>query len=198
MSASYQALSSFTASLSNTVLSYTYSGSENLARMLGMDCVEVSAHYDCWPDHQPYQGRMYTIAEFESLNNGELERPIALGVMNCRHEATFCYSDDNPTYTAAELQRMIDASNENVTFTDRSGNEVTMPRYEAVSYVKDTAKRVRALKQAVATERAAGNPTMAYERNIVLYSANYTVMCMELGIPYSSDDLTAFKITSLR
>ena len=196
-SGEYQRLSSYVADLSDAVLSYTYGNCEELAQALGMDCVEVSAHAGCWPDHQPYQGRVYTIAEFEELNSGVIERPIALGVMNCRHEATFCYADDERTYTDEQLDEMAAYSNESVSFTGLSGSTLTMARYEAESYARSTASRIRGLKQTAATEAAAGNPTTAYDTLVARYTESYKRMCEELGITYDADATKAWRITSM-
>ena len=52
---------------------------------LGCDGWEISAHLACAPDHEPYQGRQYSDAEYEKLNNS-LQRRI--GHLNCGHTAS--------------------------------------------------------------------------------------------------------------
>ena len=48
----------------------------------GADGVELSVHSPCAPDHLPYQGKQYSLKEYDDLQ-ASLKRPI--GEWNCRH-----------------------------------------------------------------------------------------------------------------
>lgn len=84
------------------------------AEIFGADGWELSAHANCAPDHEPYQGRQYSLDEYEELNNS-LERPI--GRYNCHHVAFPILLDiSEPTYSNAELEAMKKANADGVTY----------------------------------------------------------------------------------
>lgn len=51
---------------------------DETGKAFGADGVEISAHMLCAEDHLPYQGRQFSLEEFERLNQ-TLRRPIAKG-----------------------------------------------------------------------------------------------------------------------
>ena len=75
----------------------------------GADGVELSAHSPCAPDHLPYQGKQYSLQEYDELQ-ASLKRPI--GEWNCRH---FPYpvllGISRPANSRAELAEMERESN---------------------------------------------------------------------------------------
>lgn len=124
---------------------------------LGMDAVEVSAHAGCAPDHLPFQGRVYTLDEFQRLQDG-LERPI--GMWNCRHMTTPCWSGSKPSYTDGELEEMRRLSEGQV---EVAGRPMTL--YEATQWQRGMERRVRASKtQAQVCEAAGDKAGAALER----------------------------------
>ena len=91
---------------------------------LGCDGWEISAHLACAPDHEPYQGRQYSDAEYEKLNNS-LQRRI--GHLNCGHTASPIILGVNaPQYTEEQLRELADANERGVTY---NGQHYTL--YEA-------------------------------------------------------------------
>ena len=68
-----------------------------MGEMLGFDAVELSAHANSAPDHEPVQGRVFLLKEFEKMQNGEdftdvdgnryVGFPRAIGEWNCMHIA---------------------------------------------------------------------------------------------------------------
>lgn len=124
----------------------------------GADGVEVSAHGTCAPDHQPYQGRTYTNKQFDEIQ-GDLERPIAQGY-NCRHVVhPIIVGALRPAHTEAELKRMADFSNEEVTFAGAGGGQLTMTRYEATQYQRRLEQAIRkANLEAECAEKAGTDP----------------------------------------
>lgn len=133
-------------------------GREAMGREFGADGVEVSAHGTCAPDHLPHQGRTYSNAEFEKVQDG-LERPIGRGY-NCRHIVhPVIMGALRPAHTEAELERMADFSTEEVTFEGAGGAALTMTRYEATQYQRRLEQAVRrANLEAQCAERAGADP----------------------------------------
>lgn len=71
---------------------------------LGCDGWEISAHRGSAPDHEPYQGKQYSDAEFTRLNNS-LKRRI--GTLNCGHSVMpIIMGINDPQYTPEELEAM--------------------------------------------------------------------------------------------
>lgn len=122
---------------------------------LGLDGVEVSAHWNCAPDHQPYQGRVYSRVEMAAINAG-LDRPIGKGVMNCRHILTPCHADSEPSYSGREREALIAEANAEVTVM---GNKMT--RYEATQWQRRQERLVRESKVNAMAARAAGDKELA-------------------------------------
>lgn len=125
------------------------------AEEFGYDGIEVSAHSMCAPDHQPYQGKRYTVEEFNRIQAG-LRRPIGTGA-NCRH-TTFkvLLSATKNAYTADERKRMRDDSNREVTYTTASGSEKTVTAYEFTQIQRKMELKARKLDARAKLMQAAG------------------------------------------
>lgn len=125
------------------------------AEEFGYDGIEVSAHSMCAPDHQPYQGKRYTVEEFNRIQAG-LRRPIGTGA-NCRH-TTFkvLLSATKNAYTADERKRMRDDSNREVTYTTASGSEKTVTAYEFTQIQRQMELKARKLDARAKLMQAAG------------------------------------------
>ena len=87
-----------------------------MGEMLGYDAVELSAHANSAPDHEPVQGRVFLLKEFEKMQNGEdfrdvdgnfyqgFRRPI--GEWNCMHIAmSFSTQHSIRRYTDEQLKK---------------------------------------------------------------------------------------------
>lgn len=110
------------------------------AEDLGMDGWEISAHVDCAPDHEPYQGRQFSVKDYERLNNS-LARPI--GSYNCRHMAhPVMLGISEPVYSTSELSRMRQHNAEGVTY---EGRHYTM--YEADQMQRQLERSIRKTKR---------------------------------------------------
>lgn len=115
-------------------------------KTFGANGWEMSAHGMSAPDHEPYQGRQYTDAEWLKLN-GTAERPGRLkrriGTLNCGHNAFPIIIGVNlPQYTPEQLQAMKDANSMGVTV---NGKHYTM--YEATQHQRGLERRIRTLKR---------------------------------------------------
>lgn len=113
-------------------------------RKFGADGVEISAHSQCAPDHQKIQGKQFTNAEFEKLNRS-LDRPI--GKYNCRH-MTFpvIVGVSSKTYSKADRDEMIAASNKKVSYTDQFGKRKHCTAYEFTQVQRELETRIRKLR----------------------------------------------------
>lgn len=123
-------------------------------RICGMDAVEVTAHSTCAPDHLDAQGKVYTLAEFDRLQN-TLPRPI--GMWNCRHLTWPCWSDSTPSRTPEELSEMRAASLREVTYADSRGVEHTVTAYEFTQVQRRFERQIRDSKAARMLCEAAGD-----------------------------------------
>ena len=106
---------------------------------------ELSAHEACAKDHEPYQGRQYTNAEYMELN-GTAENPGILkrriGTLNCKHIAfPVMIGIQKPIYTEEQLKAMEKRNHDGITF---EGKHYTM--YEAT-------QMQRALERAIRKQR---------------------------------------------
>ena len=89
----------------------------------GCDGWEISAHAASAPDHEPIQGRQYSDAEFEQLNNSLVRR---IGTLNCGHSAfPIILGVDSPQYTPEELEKFRADNEKGI---DYNGRHYTMPR----------------------------------------------------------------------
>ena len=156
---------------------------------MGMDGVEVTAHWDCAPDHQPYQGRVYPLAQFEAIQ-ASLERPIAEGY-NCRHMVFPCWADSTQPYSEEQLQEYADQAN---AIVDVGGSEMT--RYEATQWQRGQERRVRGWKTKAQMCDAVGDEQRAAEcrREARSIQRELKRTCEEVGLTYDYRRMTVGKL----
>lgn len=161
---------------------------ENQGRLFGSNGVEISAHSLCAVDHQPVQGKQYTMEEFDDLQDW-LERPI--GTMNCRHSIfPIVIGISQQTHTQAELDRMIDNSNKMVEYTDQHGNKRKISKYEATQRQRQLETSIRKLKEERETFK--DNDNEEYNRINKLIkrkTAYYKSFSAEVGLPVMNNRL---------
>lgn len=136
----------------------------------GANGVELSAHSLCAPDHLPWQGRQYSMREFENLQM-QLDRQF--GQWNCKHTIyPIKLGISAPTCDDAELERMRQQSTMRI---EIDGEEKT--RYEwtqeqrrletAIRQQKDVANLAKVSGDNVLrreTQRRINDLTAQYER----------------------------------
>lgn len=123
---------------------------------MGMDGMEVSAHWDCAPDHLPWQGRVYSKEDFQVIQ-GSLERPIGDGY-NCRHMVFPCWLDSTSSYDEEQLREFRDQSE---AIVEVGGDEMT--RYDATQWQRGQERRVRDWKTKAQMCDAVGDADRASE-----------------------------------
>lgn len=110
---------------------------------LGCDGWEISAHAASAPDHEPYQGRQYSDAEYTRLNEETLKRRI--GTLNCGHVASpIILGVNSPQYTEAELEEFRRANAQGITYEGRhyTAYEATQRRNRIESGIRRQKRRV--------------------------------------------------------
>lgn len=148
----------------------------------GADGFEISAHWDCAPDHLDVQGRQYTMKEYEKLN-ASLSRPI--GTLNCRHTIySIIIGVSEPTYSEAELSAMKDAS---LRKTEFDGKEMT--NYEASQMQRRLERSIRQQKNRSVIAKAAGDDEMRREAQMKInqMTSKYKELSDKFGLPTKSE-----------
>lgn len=116
----------------------------------GCDGWEISAHAASAPDHEPIQGRQYTDAAYEKLNNSLARR---IGTLNCGHAAfPIILGVDTPQYTPEELAKL---RQENEKGVDYSGKHYSM--YEATQHQRRLEASIRKQKRRILVAEATGD-----------------------------------------
>ncbi|MGN0984121.1 MAG: phage minor capsid protein [Gemmiger sp.] len=123
---------------------------------LGCNGWEISAHANSAPDHEPYQGRQYSDAEFAALNGtaehpGKLKRRI--GTLNCGHIASpIILGVDSPQYKPEELAEFRRKNAEGVSFEGRH-----YTGYEATQMQRRLERSIRLQKRREIVAKASGD-----------------------------------------
>lgn len=117
---------------------------------LGADGWEISAHANSAPDHEPIQGKQYSDAAYEALNNSLVRR---IGTLNCGHAAfPIILGVSSPQYTPEELDKFR-ADNEKGVTVD--GKHYT--GYEATQMQRKLERSMRAQKRRILVAEASGD-----------------------------------------
>lgn len=115
------------------------------AEEFGADGVEIDAHGLCAPDHAPFQGKQYTLKQFDDIQN-VLPRPFE--EMNCTHTVSpIILGVSEPALSKSELEELRQSSFEKVDITGLDGNARTMTRYEATQYQREIERKMRATNE---------------------------------------------------
>lgn len=109
---------------------------------IGCNGWEISAHANSAPDHEPIQGKQYSDAEYEKLNNSLVRR---IGTLNCGHVASpIILGVNQPQYTPEQLEKFRKDNETGVTF---DGKHYT--GYEATQMQRRLERAIRAQKRRV-------------------------------------------------
>ncbi len=144
----------------------------------GADGWEISAHGASAPDHEPIQGKQYTDAEYQALNNSLARR---IGTLNCGHAAfPIVLSISEPQYTDKQLQRFRD---DNVKGIDYQGRHYS--NYEATQKQRQVERCIRKQKNRILVDDAVGDTEKLQIDQIRLQRLNqeYSRFSKAAGIP---------------
>lgn len=137
---------------------------EEMGEQIGADGVELSAHANSAPDHEPVQGRFFTNEEFEKLQsyapfqdvNGIQYEPIRrpIGAWNCTHLVyKVVLKDAKPHYSEAQLRRMAAENNRGITLPN--GKHLTL--YECTQQQRAYENQIRKYRLGQLVARESGD-----------------------------------------
>ena len=115
----------------------------------GCDGWEISAHAASAPDHEPIQGKQYSDAEYEALNNSLVRR---IGTLNCGHAAfPIILGVNSPQYTPEELEKFRADNEKGITYQGRHYTS-----YQATQMQRKIERTMRTQKRRILVDEAAG------------------------------------------
>lgn len=116
----------------------------------GCDGWEISAHAASAPDHEPIQGKQYSDAEYEALNNSLVRR---IGTLNCGHAAfPIILGVNSPQYTPEELEKFRADNEKGITYQGRH-----YTGYQATQMQRKIERTMRTQKRRILVDEAAGD-----------------------------------------
>lgn len=150
---------------------------------LGCDGWEMSAHAACAPDHEPIQGRQYSDAEYEQLNNS-LQRRI--GHLNCGHTASPIILGVNaPQYTEAELKQFAEDNERGITY---NGKHYTL--YQAGQEQATMENAIRNLRRQILADEETKSPDLQkHQIRLRVLQSEYTKFCKAANLPTRNERL---------
>ncbi len=159
-----------------------------IGKEFGADGYEISAHENPAPDHADIQGRQFSFADFEALNES-LKRPI--GTLNCYHTVTaIILGISPPAYTEAQLQEMKRKSNELINIDGKKYS-----RYDCTQLQRQIETKIRKLKDRKELFKAAGDDVGVREcnRKIRLLKNKYNEITQKAGLNAHYDRMSVVK-----
>lgn len=159
---------------------------DETGKAFGADGVEISAHMLCAEDHLPYQGRQFSLEEFERLNQ-TLRRPIAKGIWNCSHVAEpIVLGISEPAYTEEELAEYRKSSVEQVTIDGK-----TRSRYQWTQEQRRIETAIRREKDVAIAAKAAGDDVLRRQcqQRINDLRKRYDRISREAGLEVRTDKM---------
>lgn len=116
----------------------------------GCDGWEISAHSASAPDHEPIQGKQYSDADYQALNDSLVRR---IGTLNCGHAAfPIILGVNSPQYTPEELEQLRQDNQKGVTVDGRHYST-----YEATQMQRKLERAIRTQKRRILVDEATGD-----------------------------------------
>lgn len=154
--------------INQTAANQTLSNAEEL----GVDKFEVTAHIGARPDHEAWQGKIYTRKELYSVC--ELGTATGLCGINCRHSFYPYFEGMEERYTGEELDEM---ASKTVTY---NGEELS--RYEGEQKLRGVERKIRQYKRQALTQEAAGADSTQARRKLGEWQAAARDFTKQTGI----------------
>ena len=148
----------------------------NNAEELGVDKFEVTAHVGARPDHEAWQGKIYTRKELYSIC--ELGTPAGLCGINCRHSFYPYFEGMEKHYTAEDLD---DLASKKVTYKDEE-----LSRYDGEQKLREIERNIRHYKRQALTQEAIGADNTHARRKIGEWQAVARDFTSQTGIARDS------------
>lgn len=135
-----------------------------IAEEIKADGIELSAHSFSAPDHEPIQGHIFTMDEFDKMQNEmdfediahnkfpSMRRPI--GEWNCKHfTQAIILSQHKPTWTLQELEELKSANAKG--YTTKDGKHLSM--YDCTQVQRKYETDIRYAKEGYMMAKKANN-----------------------------------------
>lgn len=166
---------------------------------IGATGVELSAHPFSAVDHEPAQGRQFSLQEFSRMQDGQpftdadgnryggFKRPI--GEWNCRHFASYIILGVSPRrYTDAQLKAWKEMNHKGCTI---GGKHYTV--YEASQLIRQLEARVRQQKDIANLAKLTGDDKLRREAQskIVTLKAQYKAVSEASGLKQRAERMVA-------
>lgn len=155
-------------SINQTAANQTLSNAEEL----GVERFEVTAHVGSRPDHEAWQGKIYTRKELYSVC--ELGTATGLCGINCRHSFYPYFEGMEEHYTGDDLDEM---ASKTVTY---NGEELS--RYEGEQKLRGVERKIRQYKRQALTQEAAGADSTQTRRKLGEWQAAARDFTKQTGI----------------
>lgn len=149
---------------------------------LGCDLVETTAHIGARPEHEEWQGQIFSRSgknpNYRPFSVCGLGEPDGICGINCRHSYYPYFEGMEKHYTQQDLDEM---ANEKVSY---NGHEMT--RYEAEQRERQIERNIRKYKQQALTESAGGVDNTKARQKIGEWQAKARDFTKQTGIARDS------------
>lgn len=159
-------------SINQTAANQTLSNAEEL----GVEKFEVTAHMGARPEHEAWQGKIYTKQQLYTVC--ELGSVTGLCGINCKHSFYPYFEGMEEHYTQDDLDEM---ASEKVNF---NGQEMT--RYEGEQKLRGIERNIRHYKREALTQEAAGVDNTKARRKLGEWQATARDFTKQTGIARDS------------
>lgn len=173
-------------------------GADAIGDALGYQEVEISAHANSAPDHEPVQGRIFTKAEFAKMQAGQAATDIhgrtyaafkrQIAQWNCAHfPLPYDSRYSKPRFTEQQLQ---DWAAKNNSGCDLDGKHYTL--YEAQQVMRKLETEVRRQKDTANAARIVGDDTLrrSCQVKINALAAKYAQVSALSGLPMRKERMS--------
>ena len=145
---------------------------------LGCDLVETTAHIGARPEHEAWQGKIFSLSgasnKYPPFSVCELGSVTGICGINCRHSYYPYFEGTEKHYTQNELDEM---ASQTVTYDGQ-----TMTRYEGEEKLRGMERTIRAYKRRAIVQEAAGVDSTAARAKIGEWQAKARDFTKQTGI----------------
>ena len=164
---------------------------KQIAEETNADGIELSAHSFSAPDHEPVQGHIFTLDNFDRLQSEEdftdtygnkfsaIRRPI--GEWNCKHfTQAVVIAVHKPVWTLDELNELKQANQDG--YTDKDGRHYTM--YECTQVQRQYETNIRYAKEGYIMAKNANNEQLMsfYKTKVSDLNKQYNQFSKDCGL----------------
>lgn len=172
---------------------------DEAGRQFRADGKELSAHANSAPDHEPFQGHIFTNAEWDKLQSSQDFKDIdgqvfsgvdrIIGVWNCHHVAySIVIGAKPPRYSKEQLQQMIEDNRQGVTLS----NGKHLSGYECTQMQRRLETRIRYAKEEQMAMKELGNDSgvRLARQKVQNLTAEYRSFSKSVGLPVKKDRIS--------